>query len=96
MNFYKEKIFSAYKKFVKPMNGASDVLGGLKNRGYKLLLVTSADREIAMEFVKNQGWGKYFQQYVFGNEVSRSKPASEIYDLSLGRALIENWNSPFL
>lgn len=90
IDFYKEKIWDAYKNIVKPMNGASDVLKELKSRGYKSLLVTSANQEIALEFVKHQGWSKYFQDYVFGNEVKQAKPASEIYDLALKKA-----NAPF-
>ena len=85
VGFYKEKILDAYKKIVKPMNGASDVLEALKSRGYKLLLVTSASQEVAEEFVKHQGWSKYFNDYVFGNEVKKAKPASEIYELALNK-----------
>ncbi len=86
IDFYKEKISDAYKNIVKPMNGASDILEVLKSRDYKLLLVTSANQEIAKEFVKHQGWNKYFQNYVFGDEVKKAKPASEIYDLALKKA----------
>jgi len=82
-SFYKKKILDAYKNIVKPMNGASDILEVLKSRGYKLLLVTSASQEVAEEFVKHQGWSKYFQDYVFGNEIKKAKPASEIYDHAL-------------
>lgn len=80
---YRKKISDAYKNIVKPMNGARGVLGVLKNKGYKILLVTSASQEIAMEFVKHQRWDKYFQNYVFGNDVKKAKPASDIYDLAL-------------
>lgn len=86
IGLYKEKILGVYKNIVKPMNGAGDVLEMLKSRGYKLLLVTSASQEIAIEFVKHQEWGKYFQNYVFGNEIKKAKPASEIYDLALKKA----------
>lgn len=86
IDFYKEKILDAYKNIVKPMNGASDVLEVLKSRGYKLLLVTSAIQEIAMKFIKHQEWSKYFQDYVFGNEIEKAKPASEIYDRALKKA----------
>ena len=83
MNSYKEKIQDAYKNIVKPMSGAGDILEALKNRGYKLLLVTSASQEIANEFIKHQRWSKYFRDYVFGNEIKKAKPASEIYDRAL-------------
>lgn len=83
VNSYKAKISDAYKSIVKPMNGATRVLEMLKNRGYRMLLVTSASQEIAMEFVKHQRWDKYFQNYVFGNEIKKAKPVSDIYDLAL-------------
>ena len=86
IDLYKEKILDAYKNIVKPMNGTSYVLEVLKRRGYQLLLVTSASQEIAMEFVKQQRWGKYFQNYVFGNEIKKAKPASEIYELAFKKA----------
>ena len=86
MNSYKEKIQDAYKNIVKPMSGAGDILEALKNRGYKLLLVTSASQEVVEEFVTHQGWDKYFKDYVFGNEIKKAKPASEIYELALKKA----------
>jgi HAD superfamily hydrolase (TIGR01509 family) len=90
MNSYKEKIQDAYKNIVKPMNGAGDILAALKNRDYKLLLVTSASQEVAEEFVKHQGWSKYFQDYVFGNEIKKAKPASEIYELALKKTNVSS------
>lgn len=86
INLYKRKILDAYKNYVKPIDGSNDILKELKNKEYKLLLVTSADQEIAIEFIKHQKWDRYFQNYVFGNEIKKAKPASEIYDLALKRA----------
>lgn len=89
-DLYMEKISGAYKNIVKPMNGASDVLEVLKEKDYKILLVTSASREIAMEFVKQQRWDKYFQDYVFGNEVKKAKPAPDIYELALKKTKVSS------
>jgi HAD superfamily hydrolase (TIGR01509 family) len=86
IDLYKRQISDAYKNVVKPINGAADVLETLKNNGYKLLLVTSASREIASDFVKRQKWDKYFQDYVYGDEINKAKPASEIYDFALKKA----------
>ncbi len=83
---YMEKISGAYKDIVKPMSGANDVLEVLKDKDCKILLVTSAGKEIAMEFIKQQRWDKYFQDYVFGNEVKKAKPAPDIYELALKKA----------
>ena len=89
-SFYKKKILDAYKNIVKPLDGASNVLEVLKSRGYKSLLVTSASQEVAEEFVKHQGWSKYFQDYVFGNEIKKAKPASEIYELALEKTNVSS------
>ncbi len=86
VDLYKKQVLNAYKNIVKPMNGAGDILEALKNKGYKLLLVTSASQEVANGFVKRQRWSKYFQDCVFGNEIKKAKPDSEIYDRALKKA----------
>lgn len=90
IDLYKRQISDAYKNTVKPINGAADVLETLKNKGYKLLLVTSAGREIANDFVKRQRWDKYFQNYIYGDEINKAKPASEIYDFALKKASVSS------
>lgn len=80
---YKNRIAAAYRNIVKPMHGASTVLEALTKKDCKLMLVTSADRDIALHFIRNQRWDQFFQGYVFGSEVYKSKPASEIYDIAL-------------
>jgi len=86
VNFYKNKISASYKSHVKPIDGSGAVLQELKNRGYKMMLVTSSDQDIALEFIRSQKWEQYFQNYVFGNQINKAKPASEIYELALKRA----------
>ncbi len=84
LDLYRGAIIDAYRK-IKPFNGVEAILKELKNRDYKLALVTSADQEIAMKFIKNQKLNKYFQNYVFGNEVRKAKPDPEIYNLAMKR-----------
>lgn len=86
INFYKDKIINAYKAFVRPLSGASDVLKELNRFGYKLLLVTSSEQEIAIDFINHYKWYRYFKNYVWGNEINKAKPSSDIYDLALKRA----------
>ena len=86
IDLYKGGILDAYRNYIKPFDGLKDVLKELKDRRYKLALVTSADQEIAMGFIKNQKLEKYFQNYVFGNEVKKAKPDPESYNLALKRA----------
>jgi len=90
IDLYKSKILDAYKNYVKPLDSSNDVLQELKNRGYKLLLITSANQEIALEFIKRQKWDRYFQDCCFGNEVKRAKPDPKIYSLALKKANISS------
>lgn len=83
INLYRSATLNAYRNYVKSHDGLDVMLKELKHRGYKLVLVTSADREIAMEFINSQKLGKYFQDYIFGDEVKKAKPDSAIYDLAL-------------
>jgi len=90
--FYKKNILLLYQVSVKPMLKAENVLKTLFLNGYKMLLVTSSFQEAVEGFIKKQQWQKYFQGYVFGEEVKRSKPAPDIYQLALQKAKI----APFL
>ncbi len=85
LELYREKISNSYKK-VMPMADAGIVLQRLNELNYKLMLVTSASRDIALRFISGQGWQKYFQNYVFGNEVKKAKPDPAIYNLALKKA----------
>jgi HAD superfamily hydrolase (TIGR01509 family) len=85
-DLYKAKVSDAYRRYVNPMEGAEKALQDIAGSGYRLLLTTSATREIAHELVKSRGWDQYFQQYVYGDEVSNSKPAPDIYALALSKA----------
>ena len=82
---YRKNILNSYKK-VRPMNNARIVLQNISRLNYKLMLVTSANRNIALNFISSQGWQKYFHNYVFGNEVKKSKPDPTIYNLAVEKA----------
>lgn len=90
MSLYKSEILDAYKNHIKLFDGLSDILKEIKNKEYSLLLVTSAIQEIAIEFIKKKKLDVYFKNYVFGNEVNRSKPDSEIYNLALKKANVSS------
>ena len=88
LDLYKSKIQDIYKDLVKPVDGAGFILQELRCLGYKVMLVTSSDQDIASGFIRSQKWEPYFQGYVFGNEVKKAKPSSEIYELALKRAKV--------
>jgi len=88
MELYKNRIMQSYKYYVKPVKGSKAVLEVLRNNGYKIMLVTSSNKEISFEFIKTQKWDKYFNDYVFGNEIKRSKPDPEIYWKAISKASV--------
>lgn len=81
---YTQKLRIAYKK-IRPPKQTTKLLQTLNNRNYKLALVTSSPRSLAKIVIKKSRWKKYFKFYVFGNEISHSKPHPEIYKLCLER-----------
>ncbi|MEW6202663.1 MAG: HAD-IA family hydrolase [bacterium] len=87
LGLYRKKIADVYKKYVKPMDGAENILQEL-NKDYKLMLVTAAERGLALEFIEHHKLNKYFQDYVFGNEIKMAKPSPDIYNAALKKAKI--------
>lgn len=63
---------------VKP--GAKELIFYAKQRGYKLAVATSSGREYAGQLFKEAGMYDYFDGFVCGDMVTRSKPDPEIYE----------------
>jgi beta-phosphoglucomutase len=80
---YNHIIGQVYPKKVRPMKGSSLLLKKLFLKNYKLALVTSASREIAKQFLKQNNWMKYFSIVVSGDDVNFAKPNPSIYQLCL-------------
>jgi len=79
---YASKIQSAYKNS-KSRKQSTNILKSLNKRGYKLALVTSSSKKLAVILIRKFNWDRLFQMYVFGDEISHSKPHPEIYILCL-------------
>lgn len=79
---YMQKIQSAYKK-TQPKKYSSMLLKTLSENGYKLALVSSSSRNLVTILLKQYRWEKFFIRYVFGNEITNSKPHPDIYRLCL-------------
>ncbi|MBH1964063.1 MAG: HAD-IA family hydrolase [Comamonadaceae bacterium] len=60
--------------------GLLPVLERLRRAGLKMAVATSSRRAIAEEYLINAGVYKYFDLLVCGDEVSRGKPAPEIFE----------------
>ena len=60
--------------------GARELLQHLKNKGIKIGLATSTAEEHAREELEGTGLWDYFDGRIFGNMITKSKPAPEIYE----------------
>lgn len=62
---------------VKP--GVRELMTALKERGIAIGLATSASGDYAQTSLEEAGLWKFFDGWVFGNMVTRSKPDPEVY-----------------
>ena len=60
--------------------GAKELLQHLKNKGIKIGLATSTSEEHAREELEGTGLWDFFDGRIFGNMITQSKPAPEIYE----------------
>jgi HAD superfamily hydrolase (TIGR01509 family) len=86
LKLYRDKLSNHYDTKIKPIADAELILQKLNKSNFKLMLVTSASHKLADKLLSRLGWGEYFQNYVFGNEVKISKPDPTIYRLALKKA----------
>jgi HAD superfamily hydrolase (TIGR01509 family) len=86
VKIYKKSILEVYRREIKPFAAAPVILEKLNRMGYGLVLVTSADKSIAWEFIRRYRWGRHFKYYVFGNEVRKAKPHPAIYRKAMRKA----------
>ena len=82
---YQKKIEQSYIEKVKPADGSENLLKVLKDKGLNLALVTSSTKKISENFLLEHDWKKYFSIIVYGDEILKSKPESDIYNLCLIR-----------
>ncbi len=75
--FEKEKIKTEEGIPLKP--GARELLTFLKNNGYKTIVASSSTRERAEKILADNDVLKYFDDLIFGYEVSRGKPFPDIF-----------------
>ena len=67
------------EKGVPMMAGAMELLQYLKENGYKVILGTSSKLDRALTILKGNGADVYFDDYVVGYDVERSKPFPDIF-----------------
>ena len=76
---YEEMINSDYMKDVKLFEGRKKLLDYLKNKEYRIGLVTSAKKNLIDLYLKNHKLNSYFDLIIYGNNIKHSKPHPEIY-----------------
>ena len=64
---------------IKLKKGVKELLEFLKENNIKKVIATSTGRESATRNLKATGVYDYFDDFVFGNEVNKSKPDPEIF-----------------
>ena len=74
-------IKAAYMKDVKLFEGRKSLLDFLKNKGFKIGLVTSTKKKLVEPYLKDHKIKSYFDLMVYGDEVKQSKPNPEIYKI---------------
>ena len=75
---------------VKPMKGAFEILDYLKEKDIKIAIATSTYKEKQLPVLESTKLLPYIDYMVFGNEVTNSKPAPDIYLKVLEKANINN------
>ena len=77
---YEEIIRLSYLSNVKLFEGRKELLESLKNKGYKIGLVTSATKDLVLPFLKKNKINSYFDITICGDNIEYSKPHPEIYN----------------
>lgn len=76
---YLEQLPRAYGRTAKIRAGATAVLKKCKRDGHRLMLVTSAPRDVVMPFLQRKKWHDVFDALTFADEVRHGKPHPAIY-----------------
>lgn len=64
---------------IKLKEGVSELLGFLKEKNIDKVVATSTDKNIAEKELKETGIYDYFNNFIFGDEVTKGKPDPQIF-----------------
>lgn len=79
----KELFFGYLKDHEIPVKpGLYELLGWLKENGYKAVLATSTVKEVALEYLERTGVKEYFDGFVCGDMITKSKPDPQIFQVA--------------
>ncbi len=68
---------------VKPFRDSTELLSYLKNKGYKLAIVSSSTSNLVQSILKKNNWLNYFSLIITGDQIKKSKPSPDIYNLCI-------------
>lgn len=75
----RELYFRLEEEGLEPCTGALDALRELSEAGMTLALATSTHQEHALPLMERFGMAPFFSSMTFGDEITRAKPAPDIY-----------------
>jgi HAD superfamily hydrolase (TIGR01509 family) len=94
---YSDEFRSAYLDLIRArlqlMPGAEDLLGTLRERGYRLAVVSSSVRWMMDEIVARTRLDRFFRTIVSAEDVREEKPSPEPYLLALERLSLDPENA---
>lgn len=85
---YNQLIAESYANS-SPFADADKFLSFIHAKGIKLILVTSSRSQACLPLIDKFGWDKYFSDFVWGEDVKKSKPSPDIYIKALNKAGVD-------
>lgn len=83
-----EEYFLAEVELIRPMPGSTELLEGLRGRGFRLALLSNATSgPYVREVVRRMGWSEVFDPLVVSAEIGIRKPSPEAF-----RAVLDRWD----
>ena len=74
---------STYSEFAQEMPGATKVLTELKNRGFKLGIITNGRTGLQTSVIRRLGFDRLMDAIVISEQFGAKKPAAEIFRYAL-------------
>lgn len=89
LDFILKQDDEAFRKGVPLKKGAKELLKHLKDNGFKIALASSSTKDRAMMALKYNSISNYFDQFVFGPEIGRSKPFPDVFNVASEKLKID-------
>ena len=80
------------KKFISLRKGIKTNLRKIRHKGFKLAIATSTIKEFTDKIIKEFDLGKYFDEIITAEDVSKGKPNPQVYLLAAKRLKVDPSN----